>query len=433
MPPETAAIIDWITARIELHAALSFLLLIALAWIANRVASRTLKRMLLRGSHSQRLGALKLDCADTHHQLLALIDALIDRLAQIVPILMIYYGIGMVPHLNSAVVTIIENIAEASIVLTIALALVTTLNLADNVYRNHPNARYRPIKGYLQIAKIMIYAVAAILVIAFLFDRSPLILLSGIGAMAAVLMLIFQDTLLSMVASVQISSSGIIRVGDWIEMPQLHADGAVIDIALHTVKIQNWDLTITTIPTKRLISDTFKNWRGMQEQGGRRIKRALLIDQNSIGFIDEAECLRLQAFSLLDDYLGGKQRELNAWNSKLAERGTPALNARKISNIGTFRSYVAHYLRSQPSLRQDMTVIVRQLQPTAEGLPLEIICFANATGWADYETIQADIFDHLLAIVPEFGLRLFQRPAGADMHIDMHVLRKSSAATGRAA
>ncbi|HEY4073773.1 MAG TPA: mechanosensitive ion channel family protein [Herbaspirillum sp.] len=424
MLPEIAAITDWITARIELHATLSIVLVIALAWTANRVASRILKRMLSRGSYPQRLGALHPDCADTHLQLVALIG----HVAKILPILMIYCGIGMVPHLNSDSVTIIENIAEASIVLTIALALVTTLNLVDIIYRSNPNARHHPIKGYLQIAKIAIYTVAAILVIATLFDRSPLILLSGIGAMAAVLMLIFQDTLLSMVASVQISSSGIIRVGDWIEMPQLHADGAVIDIALHTVKIQNWDLTITTIPTKRLISDTFKNWRGMQEQGGRRIKRALLIDQNSIGFIDEAECLRLRAFSLLDDYLGGKQHELDAWNSKLAERGTSALNARKISNIGTFRSYVAHYLRSRPSLRQDMTVIVRQLQPTPEGLPLEIICFANATAWADYEAIQADIFDHLLAIVPEFGLRLFQRPAGTDMRAQHESNIKADAA-----
>jgi miniconductance mechanosensitive channel len=425
MLPEIAAITDWVTARIELHTTLSILLVIALAWAANRITSRILKRMLSHGSYPQRLGALKLDCADTHLQLVALID----HLAQILPILIIYCGIGMVPHFSSDGVTILENIAEASIVLTIALALVTALNLADIIYRSNPNAHRRPIKGYLQIAKIAICTVAAILIIATLFDRSPLILLSGIGAMAAVLMLIFQDTLLSMVASVQISSSGIIRVGDWIEMPQLHADGAVIDIALHTVKIQNWDLTITTIPTKRLISDTFKNWRGMQEQGGRRIKRALLIDQNSIGFIDAAECRRLQAFSLLDDYLGGKQRELNAWNSKLAECGTPALNARKISNIGTFRSYVAHYLRSQPTLRQDMTVIVRQLQPTPEGLPLEIICFAKATAWADYEAIQADIFDHLLAIVPEFGLRLFQRPAGTDMYA-LHKSGKSDIQPG---
>ncbi|MDB5990949.1 MAG: mechanosensitive ion channel protein MscS [Herbaspirillum sp.] len=407
MPQEIAAITDWIAAHIELHATLSVCLVIALAWIANRIV----KRVLTRNLYPQLPASLKFDHAGSRQPL----AKLIARLAHIVPILIIYGGIGMVPHLHGDIIIVVENIAQASIVVTIALALGSTLNLADNIYQNRPNARYRPIKGYLQIGKIAIYAIAVVLMLATLFNRSPLILLSGIGAMAAVLMLIFQDTLLSMVASVQISSSGIIRVGDWIEMPQLHADGAVIDIALHTVKIQNWDLTITTIPTKRLISDTFKNWRGMQEQGARRIKRALLVDQNSIEFIDEAERLRLRHFNLLDDYLGRKQGELDAWNSQLAERGAPMLNARKISNIGTFRSYVGYYLRSHPSLRQDMTLIVRQLQPTPEGLPLEIVCFTNATGWADYEAIQADIFDHLLAIIPEFGLRLFQRPAGTDM------------------
>jgi miniconductance mechanosensitive channel len=342
-------------------------------------------------------------------------NKLIAHLARIVPILIIFGGIGMVSHLDSSIIAVVRNIAQASMILTIVLALDSTLSLADNVYQRRPTAHYRPIKGYFQIGRIAIYTVGVILIVATLFDRSPLILLSGIGAMAAVLMLIFQDTLLSMVASVQISSSGIIRVGDWIEMPQLHADGAVIDIALHTIKVQNWDLTITTIPTKRLIGDTFKNWRGMQEHGGRRIKRALLIDQNSIRFIDDAGCRRLREFSLLDDYLNRKQHEFAVWNAELAERGAHGVNARKASNIGTFRSYVERYLRDHPSLRQDMSIIVRQLSPTPEGLPLEIICFTNTTAWAEYEAIQADIFDHLLAIIPEFDLRLFQRPAGTDM------------------
>jgi miniconductance mechanosensitive channel len=407
MPSEVAPILDWLSGHIELHAAISTGLLLILAWGANWLV----KRILVRGLYLRLLASFGIDRADCRP-----LNVLIARLANVVPALVIYGGVGMTsPRVDGNVVTVVQNIAEASIVATIALALASLLNLADHVYQGRPDARNRPIKGYLQIGKIAIYTIATVLMLATLFDRSPLILLSGIGAMAAVLMLIFQDTLLSMVASVQISSSGIIRVGDWIDMPQLNADGAVIDIALHTIKVQNWDLTITTIPTKRLIGDTFKNWRGMQESGARRIKRALLIDQSSIRFLESASSYRLRDFSLLDDYLGRKQHELDAWNAGLEARGAATLNARKVSNIGTFRTYVERYLRQHGSVRQDMSLIVRHLNPTPEGLPLEIVCFANVTAWAEYEAVQADIFDHLLAIVPEFDLRLYQRPAGADM------------------
>ena len=356
MPSEIASILDWLAGHIELHAAIAVVGLLTLAWIANRLV----KRLLVRGLYRQLLNAFGIDRAGSRP-----LNVLIARLANVVPVLIIYGGVELAsPRLDSAIVAILRTISQATIVVTIALALGSMLSLAEQVYQGRPGARNRPIKGYLQIGKIAIYAIAAVLMVATLSDRSPLILLSGIGAMAAVLMLIFQDTLLSMVASVQISSSGIVRVGDWIEMPQLHADGAVIDIALHTVKVQNWDLTITTIPTKRLISEAFKNWRGMQECGGRRIKRALLIDQNSIRFMDHAACNRLREFSLLDDYLSRKQNELDAWNADLAKRGAPSLNARKISNIGTFRHYVERYLRQHASVRQDMSLIVRQLNPT---------------------------------------------------------------------
>src|SRR5690606_10669359 len=277
------------------------------------------------------------------------------------------------------------------------------------------DARLHPIKGYLQVVKIAVYAIATILIIASLLDRSPLILLSGLVAMAAVLMLIFQDTLLSLVASVQISSNDIIRVGDWVEMPALNADGDVIDIALHTVKVQNWDKTITTIPTKRFITDSFKNWRGMQESGGRRIKRSLYIDQSSVRFLEAEERKRLYRFNLLEEYLVNKRRELDEWNAQLAERGEEPVTTRRITNIGTLRAYVERYLRRHPVIHQGMTLIVRQLPPTADGLPLEIYCFTNTVAWAEYEAIQADIFDHLLAILPEFGLQVFQHPSGADL------------------
>jgi miniconductance mechanosensitive channel len=217
------------------------------------------------------------------------------------------------------------------------------------------------------------------------------------------------------VASVQISSNDIVRVGDWVEMPQLNADGDVIDIALHTVKIQNWDKTITTIPTKRFITDPFKNWRGMQESGGRRIKRTLLLDQQSVHFLDAEECRRLHRFSLLEDYLSEKAKELDDWNLRLESRGKEPVNTRRVTNIGTFRAYIERYLRSHPGIHQGMTLMVRQLTPTADGLPLEIYCFTDTVAWAAYEGTQSDIFDHLLAILPEFGLSVFQHPSGLDM------------------
>jgi len=205
-----------------------------------------------------------------------------------------------------------------------------------------------------------------------------------------------------------------VRVGDWIEMPQLNADGDVIDIALHTVKVQNWDKTITTIPTKRLITESFKNWRGMSESGGRRIQRSLLIDQNSVRFFSGAERECLHRFALLRDYLEEKEREIGEWNARLEAQGRDPVNARRLTNIGTFRAYVEHYLRSHPGIHQGMTLMVRQRSPGPSGLPLEIYCFTNTTAWGEYEAIQSDIFDHLLAIVPEFGLRIFQEPGGAD-------------------
>ncbi len=384
-------------------AASAFLLLVA--WVANFVT----KRVLVRGF--ERVVAVafrgrKFEMPE---------HGVVRRLAHAVPAIVLSAGVGIVPRMPEALVTVVQNVCSAYIVLTLALALSAVLNMVNAVYQRRPDAAARPIKGYLQVVKIAIYAIAAILMIAALIDRSPLILLSGLGAMAAVLMLIFQDTLLSLVASVQISSNDIVRQGDWVEMPQLNADGAVIDIALHTVKVRNWDNTITTIPTKRMITESFKNWRGMQESGGRRIKRAIYLDQNSIRFLEPAECEYLHQVALLEDYLAEKEADIKSWNERLGERAKLPVNTRRVTNIGTFRAYVERYLRNNPRIRQDMTLMVRQLNPSAEGLPLEIYCFTNTTVWTEYESIQSDMFDHLLAVLPEFGLRVFQQPSGLDL------------------
>jgi len=342
---------------------------------------------------------------------------LIERLANVMPALVISTGIALVPHLPTFVAVVIGNVANAFMILTVAMAISAALNIVDTIYHRRPEARLKPIKGYVQVVKIIVYVIAAVLMIATLIDRSPLILLSGLGAMAAVLILVFQDTLLSLVAGIQISSTDMVRVGDWIEMPGQNADGDVIEIALHTVKVQNFDKTVTTVPIRKLVTEPFKNWRGMQESGGRRIKRALYIDQTSIRFLNPEDQEKLASFGHLETYLKGKQVELAEWNGRLGERARVPANTRRATNIGTFRAYVDNYLRSHPGIHQGMTIMVRQLPPASEGLPIEIYCFTGTTAWTAYEGIQADIFDHLYAILPEFDLRIFQSPSGRDLQL----------------
>lgn len=342
------------------------------------------------------------------------IERIIARLANIVPAFVIQSGIAFVPHLPVSVTVLIANVATAFMILTVALALGEGLSFVNSIYHQRPDARNRPIKGYIQVVKIILYIASALLIIAALIDRSPVILLSGLGAMAAVLMLVFKDTILSLVASIQITSNDMVRVGDWIEMPQCNADGDVIDIALHTVTVQNWDKTISTIPTQKLIADSFKNWRGMSESGARRIMRSLTIDQTTIRFLEGEEIEKLRKFSLLSPYLSEKRAELMQWNDR-PERQQYAGNARRLTNIGTFRAYVLAYLQDRQDISETATLLVRQLAPTESGLPLQLYCFTTTTVWSDYENIQADIFDHLLSILPEFDLLLYQQPTGRDM------------------
>ena len=343
-------------------------------------------------------------------------DRAVAWLATVIPLLVVSRGIDWVPNLPPELVTVTVNVVRALIVLSVAMAISGALDYANELYARRPEARSRPIKGYIQVVKIAMFCGAAILMIAVLIEQSPLLLLSGLGAMAAVLLLVFKDTILSLVASVQLTSNDMLRVGDWIEMPSMDADGDVIDIALHTVTVQNFDKTITTIPTHKLIADSFRNWRGMSDSGGRRIKRALVLDQNSVRFLDEDEVAGLKRFRLLEKYLARKQDEIAEWNRHELASDSDAINARRITNIGTLRAYVIAYLQSHPRIADEgFTLMVRQLPPSPQGLPLEIYCFANTIDWAEYEAIQADIFDHMLAILPEFGLRVFQQPSGLDL------------------
>jgi miniconductance mechanosensitive channel len=301
------------------------------------------------------------------------------------------------------------------------------MRAADAIYDSHPEYRQRPIKGYLQVVSIFVYLLAGLLVLTALMNRSPWIFVSGIGAMTAVLLLIFRDTILSLVASIQIASDDLIRVGDWIEMPDLGADGDVIEVALHTVKVQNWDKTITTIPTHRLISDSFKNWRGMSLSGGRRIKRAVSIDLQTIRFLSEEEIARFEGWALLSDYIARKKNELSEANASRTGDGIASADHRRLTNIGTFRAWIWAILRENPNVHQTgHTLLVRQLAAGPQGVPIEIYCFTNDTAWVRYEDIQGDLFDRIMAMVPEFDLRIFQEPSGADLRRLTEGLAKSN-------
>lgn len=331
-----------------------------------------------------------------------------------VPFAVVSLGIGLVPHAEKAA-AVVGRLAHAGAWICVFVAFNGVLSALQDTYSATTRAQTRSIKGYIQISKLVLAVICVVLVLSILMDRSPLWMISGLGALSAVLLLVFKDTLLSLVASTQLTSNDMLRIGDWIEMPQANADGFVKDIALHTVKVQNWDNTVTTVPTYKLFSESYRNYRQMFESGGRRIKRTLRIDAQSVRFLSEQDAQHLMKFKLLHDYLRGKQTDLERANEQLGELAQVPANRRRLTNIGTFRAYAVAYLRHNTEVRQDMALMVRMMEPQAEGIPIEVYCFSALTAWVEYERIQGDIFDHLLAILPELGLRLYQQPSGSDL------------------
>ena len=340
-----------------------------------------------------------------------------QRLTHYIPAIIIYYFSYSFPAYQSL---IIKLVIMYMIIVTIII-LDALLNVANDIYTTFEISKVRPIRGYIQVIKIFIFMIGGILIISNLMGQSPVILLSGIGALSAVVMLVFKDSILGLVAGIQLTSNDMLRVGDWIEMPKYNADGSITDISLNTVKIQNWDNTITTIPTYTMISDSFKNWRGMQNSGGRRIKRSIYIDTNSIGFCTPEMIEEFKKIQYLQSYISTKQQEIEDYNVRYEVDRSSLVNGRALTNIGVFRAYIQAYLEKHPGIHKEMILMVRQLAPQETGLPIEIYAFTNKTEWAVYEGIQADIFDHILAIAPSFGLRIFQNPTGHDFRSEHRI------------
>lgn len=333
------------------------------------------------------------------------------RLSHLPPVLIIYSS----APLYGSFQTLIERLGSIYLIVLIVGVINSLLNAVDDIYNQYEVAMQKPIKGYLQGVKVFIFVISGIVIISRMLGQSPLILLSGIGAMTAVIILVFQDSILGLVAGIQLATNDMVRIGDWIEMPKYQADGDVIDISLTTVKVENFDKTITTIPPHALVKDSFRNWRGMQETGGRRIMRAVNIDTSSIRFCTPEMLESFMKIDYLKEYIIRKQAELDDYNQKYQINHENPVNGRHMTNIGTFRAYIIHYIRNHAQIHQEMIQMVRQLPPNEFGLPIELYMFTRTTNWSEYETIQADIFDHILAVAPLFDLRIFQRPSGHDL------------------
>ena len=401
------------------HLGIGLAALVVLAALADWMKSRVIAKTLGKVASEARIS---LDDGPFDKMVLG-------RLAPIVPALVVYYGIvpalgvtrseaetGAEAEFLILFWTLVRRFSAAYIALTIARTFVAVLDSFSAVYhRTSPASVAKPVKSYVQVATLVIYVIAGVVIAAILLGRSPVVFLSGVGALAAVLMLVFRNTLLSLAASIQITSNDIIRIGDWVELPHAKANGTVIDIDLHMVRVQNWDKTISTIPTHRFIDDTFKNWRGMSESGGRRIKRAILIDVNSVRFLANEEIQALSRSESGRGHLWHKLEEVVGREAREAGDGAEVISARQLTNLEAFRAYVEGYLRVHPKTHQEMILMARQLAPGPHGVPIEVYCFSKDTDWLKYEAFQSEVFNHLFAVLPEFGLRAFQERSGSDL------------------
>ncbi|WP_448547137.1 mechanosensitive ion channel family protein [Thalassotalea fusca] len=404
-----SALSSWISPYVpQQHLAMTVMLLGLLAilcvcilgfYIAKHYILVVIERLIKRSKNTWD------DFLHQHH--------VFSRIAMLTPMVLLFLLAPLFTKTPSVLQDVVITLAKIAVTFQIARIIDAILNVIKSAGEEHAKERYLPLNASIQVVKLLVYLVATILAVSFIIDRSPIYLLSGLGALTAVLLLVFQDTIKGLVASIQISANKMVAPGDWIEIPQYGADGDVLEIGLNTVKVRNFDNTVTTVPTYALISGSFKNWRDMFQSGGRRIKRTITVDVSSIRFYQADDIAKLRKIVLLEDYLSMKQQELDEHNAKFSET-VRELNQRQLTNVGTFRAYVTAYLQQHPKVHPDMTCMVRQLPSTGSGLPLELYFFSNDQKWVNYEGIQADIFDHLYAMAPIFDIRLFQHPTGSD-------------------
>ena len=387
--------------------------ILALALLATWIVRRTMLPALVRIIQKNRL---PWDDPLIEHNFF-------HKLSWFVPLSVIHIFKDLLLQPDSTFSLFLSRFLLAGVVIVATLTISALLSAINDIYRKISKRRSAAIRGYTDVARIIVYVFCAIFLVAILTGRSPWGLLSLLGGLTAIILLVFKDSLLGFVAHIQLSATDMVRIGDWIEMKQYGADGDVIDMSIHCVRVQNWDKTVTTIPTYALISSSFKNWRGMSESGGRRIKRAIHIDLSTIHFMTDEDIEKLGNITLLKKYLRPRQKEIKEYNARQGIEGDSPLNGRNQTNIGIFRAYTQEFLRNNPQLHSNMTFLVRQLAPTETGLPLEIYVFSRDQVWANYEAIQADIFDHLLAALPHFGLRVFQNPSSFDFSSAMRQSR----------
>ena len=386
-----------------------FLAVIALILVVSLLIHLILHRIVLRLlGRGQRAGRTIWQRAFSGHKLFA-------RIALALQGVVVFTMAAAFLEAGSRALALIEVVTHLWIILFALLALFSLLDAIEEISSTTGSAIRLPLRGIFQSLKLVATTVALIFAVAFLIGKSPLILFSGLGAMTAVVLLIFKDPLMGLAAGIQLSANDMLSVGDWLEMPRYGADGDVIDISLTTVKVRNWDKTITSIPSYALISDSFKNWRNIEAVGGRRIKRAINIDATSVGFASEKDLARLRRARLLSDYIEKKAAEIQRANEAEGVDSSSPMNTRRLTNLGILRAYLTAYLADSANINHDLTFMVRQLEAGPNGIPLQVYGFANQTSWIPYENIQSDIFDHIYAIIPEFGLRLHQAPSGHDV------------------
>ena len=368
------------------------------SWLANLLGKQVVLRMLER----------VVEKTQTKWDDVLMERGVFDRLSHLAPAFVIYVLSGSMFPQWEAARRFVEQGATAYMFVVAALVVNAFLYAVLDIYQTFELAKTRPIRSYIQVIRIVLFIITAVFVLATVMSRSPWAFLSGFGALTAVIMLVFKDSILGFVASIQLAANDMVRPGDWIEMPKYGADGDVLDVSINAIKIQNWDKTISTVPTYALVTDSFKNWRGMSESGGRRIKRSIHLDVGSVRFSDDAMLERLRAEPLLAEAFAALDARDGAGSSAV-----PAL--RRVTNVGLFRAYLRALLRAHPDIHQELTFLVRDLAPGPEGLPIEVYVFSSDQVWAHYERIQSELFEHIVAVLPEFGLRVFQRPSGEDM------------------